>query len=207
MKVSCTVWSRGKDGDNIKFLPIAIKESGGVLQFESLLTGKPFTEVKQKYFGHKRKKYHPAELLSPKQLELIDWAEIKRNHFEEYKQSLEEIMTEWNAHVREQRILAFAKLLIGLESMKYQLVVENIQNQSEETQIPSLLNDVLTMYSCRRWEDWALEARIIAGEAYRTAKLENNQMANALIYVLFSFQHYKQHKQSIDSKNSLIRVG
>ena len=24
MKVSCTVWSRGKDGDNIKVLPIAI---------------------------------------------------------------------------------------------------------------------------------------------------------------------------------------
>ena len=44
VNVSCTVlWSQGKRWRYIKFLPIAIKESGGVLQFEKFIDGKPFT--------------------------------------------------------------------------------------------------------------------------------------------------------------------
>lgn len=172
------------------------KEYGGVLMFESLITGKPYDEVKRKYFGEKKKKYHPAELLSPKQLEAIKWAEIKRKQQEEYKRSLEQVLADWKDYVRENRILAFAKLLIGLETMKYQLVIENIKKQAENSQIPNLLDDVLRMYSSCEWEDWAIEARRIAGTAYKTAKLENNGYSNALFYVLFAFSHYNQSQKT-----------
>ncbi|MDP4087443.1 MAG: hypothetical protein Q8934_23035 [Bacillota bacterium] len=172
------------------------KESGGVLQFESSVTGKPFQEVKEKYFGKNRKKYHPAEMLSPKQLALINWDEVKRNHFEEYKKSLQTVIADWKAHVREQRILAFAKLLIGIETMKYSIVIENIKKQAEDVQIPTLVEDVLSMYSCTQWEEWALEGRIIAGVAYKTAKQESKELENALIYVSLAFyQAINDHSQ------------
>lgn len=172
------------------------KEYGGVLQFESLITGTPYQEVKQKYFGDKKKAYHPAELLSPKQLEAIDWAEVKRKYHEEYKSSLEHIIADWNAHVYENRILAFAKLLIGIQTKKYQIVIENIKKQAEDAEILSLLDDVLNMYSSSEWKDWALEARDIAGAAYKTAKQENNELANGLMYVLFAFNQYTQSQKS-----------
>lgn len=179
------------------------KEYGGVLQFESLITGTPYQEVRQKYFGDKKKVYHPAELLSPKQLKAIDWAEIKRKHQEEYKASLEQVIADWKSHVHENCILAFAKFLIGIETQKYQLVIENIQKQAEEAQIPSLLEDVLNMYSSSEWKAWALEAREIAGVAYKTAKLENNGLANGLMYVLFAFNKYIQSQKSKNKR----RVG
>jgi hypothetical protein len=172
------------------------KEYGGVLQFESLITGTSFEEVKKKYFGDKKKNYHPAELLSPKQLEAINWDEIKRNHYEEYKQSLTIVLDDWRSYLRENRIMAFAKLLIGLELGKYQVVIDNIQKQADKAQIPRLLDDVLTMYSSSDWDDWALEAREIAGIAYKTAKRENNELANALFYVLFAFSQYNQKNNS-----------
>lgn len=172
------------------------KEYGGVLQFESLITGIPYPEVKQKYFGDKKKVYHPAELLSPKQLEAVNWAEIKRKHIEEYKSSLEQVIADWRSHVHNNRILAFAKLLMGIQTGKYQLVVEIIQKQAENAQIPDLLDDVLTMYSSSEWKDWALEARAIAAAAYRTAKQEDNGLANGLMYVLFAFNQYTQSQKS-----------
>lgn len=168
------------------------KEYGGVLQFESMLTGTSFLEVKQKYFGDQKKKYHPAELLSPKQLEAINWADIKRNYFVEYKESLQVIIADWEAHVRENRILAFSKLLIGIETKKYKLVIDSIKKQAEDAQIHSLLDDILNMYSSSQWKDWALEARKIAGVAYKTSRQENNKFSNALIYVIFAFSQFKQ---------------
>lgn len=179
------------------------KEHGGVLQFESMITGDSYEEVKLKYFGDKKKEYHPAELLSPKQLEAINWAEIKRQQQEEYKRSFEKVIADWKAHVRSQRILAFAKLLIGIESKKYQLVCQNIKKQAEDAEIPSLLDDVLTMYSSCEWKDWALEARQIAATALLTARQEDNGLANALIYVVFAFSQYNQ---SQNTKNNR-RVG
>lgn len=169
------------------------KEHGGVLQFESMITGKPFDEVKQKYFGFQSRKYHPAERLSPKQLEAINWAEVKRTHYEEYKHSLSKVIADWKLYVQENRILAFSKLLIGIESKKYALVLENIKTQAEKAHIPTLLEDVLKMYSSNKWAKWALDARQIAAIALKTARRENNQLANALIYVLFAYSQYTQY--------------
>jgi len=172
------------------------KEYGGVLQFESMITGISFEEVKQKYFGDTAREYHPAERLSPKQLEAINWAEIKRNHYEEYKDSLQKVLADWKAHVRENRILAFSKLLIGIESMKYQLILENIENQAKNAHIPSLLDDVLKMYSSNVWKEWALQAREIARIALMAARAENNELANAIVYVLLAYSQYNQNTKS-----------
>ena len=166
-------------------------QSGGVLQFESLLTGCSFKEIKQKYFGSKKKKsYHPADLLSPKQLEAIDWVKIKRNHYKEYKRSLQEVIADWKAYVRQQRILAFAKLLVGIEMNQYQLLTDNIQKQGANAHIPHLLYDVTKMYLSGKWTDWAIEARMIAGIAYKTSKAEDNGLKNALFYVVLAYNEY-----------------
>ncbi|WP_019156933.1 hypothetical protein [Robertmurraya massiliosenegalensis] len=178
------------------------KEYGGVLQFESLVTGNSYEEVRLKYFGDIKKKYHPAELLSPKQLKAINWDEIKRKHNDEYKRSLENVFADWKAHVHSQRILAFAKLLIGIESKKYQLICENIKKQALDSQVPNLLEDVLEMYSSSEWKSWALEAREIAVSALLIARKENNELANALVYVVFAFSQYNQK-----NKNDNRRVG
>jgi DNA primase len=85
-------------------------ESGGVLQFEAKLFNLPYDEVKRKY--SKNRNYHPAEMLSPKQLKLISWDEAKRRNHEHYKRSLDEVLRDWKEYEREQKILHFAKLIV-----------------------------------------------------------------------------------------------
>ncbi|HWO74728.1 MAG TPA: hypothetical protein VNM69_02285 [Bacillus sp. (in: firmicutes)] len=158
-------------------------EKGGVLVFESKLAGKPYDEIKKKYFGEK-KKYHPAEMLSPQQLRKINWADVKRKQHEDFKRSLNQVLADWDAYQYEERRLAFAKLLVGIETFKYQIVIANIRLQAEQTNIPNLLDDVLKMYSSSKWDNWAIEGEYLAKTALSTAEQANDD--NALLYVLFA---------------------
>src|SRR5690625_702968 len=56
------------------------KKSGGVIQFESLLSNEPFQEIREKYFGKKKKTLHPAYNLSPDQLREIGWYDKRREN-------------------------------------------------------------------------------------------------------------------------------
>lgn len=159
-------------------------EKGGVLQFEVKLTGEPYEKVKQKYFGSK-KHYHPAELLSPRQLEKIDLLELKKD-WKQFKRSLKQVHAKWQKFVDQERSKAFAKLLVGLEINKYQLAIELIKKQAEKSEIPSLLDDVLKMYSSSTWEKWAVAGREKALIAYKSAEQAGDKR-KALMYLAFCF--------------------
>lgn len=156
---------------------------GGVLEFEAKLTGKPYEEIKKKYFGEK-KYYHPAERLSPKQLEKINLLELKKD-YKQFKKSLDKVEAKWQEFVYKERVKAFAKLLIGIEIEKYQQIVEIIQKQSENSEIPSLLDDVLNMYSSSKWDQWAIEGRKYALIAYKAAE-KTGTKEKALLYLPFA---------------------
>ena len=51
MKIARWVWSRGKDGDNIKVLPIAIKVTGSLLEEGLLIQSAELFNVNDKYRG------------------------------------------------------------------------------------------------------------------------------------------------------------
>ncbi|QOY37657.1 CHC2 zinc finger domain-containing protein [Anaerobacillus isosaccharinicus] len=160
------------------------KASGGVLQLEAEITGKSFVEVKLKYFGNKRKNpLHLAEKLSPRQLDVIGWLEVKRNDQEKFKRSFNQIIRDWQQHVYEQRKLAFAKLLLVEVGKDYSMIVNLIQDQSEMAYISTLLDDVMQMYSSNVWsEEWAYEGEYLANSAIDVAKNANDH--NELIYLV-----------------------
>lgn len=161
------------------------KASGGVLQFEADLTGKSFQEVKEKYFGkNRRRKFRPAELLSPRQLDVIGWQKIKRKNQELFKRSLKQVEKDWKKHLYQQRRLAFAKLLLAESGSNYQTVIQSIKDQAESAKIPSLLEDVLAEYSENVWkQSWALEGQLMAIQALEIS-LERKDNKE-LYYLLF----------------------
>lgn len=164
------------------------KANGGVLDFEAKISGKSYSEVKEFYFGEKKKRfYHPAETLSPQQLQVIGWYEIKRNNYKQFKRSLEKVYSDWCRYADKERAIAFAKLLVGIKIYKYELVLENIKRQSETVFVETLLEDVLEMYSSDLWTGWAKEGLELGHVALEAAK-KAGQVQEALMYLLFATQ-------------------
>lgn len=164
------------------------KANGVVLAFETNISGKSYTEVKESYFGrNKNRSYHPAEILSPQQLQVIGWDEVKRKDYKQFKRLLEEVYSDWCRYADKERAIAFAKLLIGIKIYKYELVIENIKRQSETVFVETLLEDVLEMYSSDLWTEWAKEGLELAHVALGAAK-KAGQVQEALMYLLFATQ-------------------
>src|SRR5690625_2018645 len=90
------------------------KENGGVLQFESLVSGKSYNEVRKKYFGSRKKKkaVHPAHRLSPEQLDAIGWRSVKREDFNSFNRSREEVLRDWERYKYEELVKYYAVFLL-----------------------------------------------------------------------------------------------
>lgn len=180
------------------------KASGGVLQFEADLTGKSFQEVKEKYFGkYRRRRLRQAELLSPRQLDVIGWQSTKRQDRNLFKRSLKQIEEDWKKHLHQQKRLAFAKLLLAESGSDYKTVINSIKDQAERAKIPSLLDDVLAEYSENVWEKpWALEGQSMAIHALETSLRANDH--NELYYLLFIHYGYMRvENQTNESEQKL----
>ena len=95
--------------------------SGGVLDFEGKLSGISYNEVREKYFGKRKKPVHPAESLNTHQLRLIGWAEYKRNDRYEFKRNRESVLRDWKTYEHGELVKHFALFM----------VVAHIENQAE----------------------------------------------------------------------------
>lgn len=188
------------------------KESGGVLLFESKLTDKPYDEIRKKYSNGKP--LHPAQLLSPSQLEKINWRELKQRNYEQYRQSLAEVESDWKVYKYDQRSLAFAKLLLATmgDHDKCQMVLELIAKQGKEDGIKHLLSDVINAYIMPKAErpEWAIRGREMAVSAYTCMKRAKQEgVTQAILYLLFIHcfsykpeleKRYKNYKKQIKMK-------
>lgn len=183
------------------------KKSGGVLQFESLLTGKSFAEVKKKYFGDRKRPYHPAEFLSPQQLEAINWQTAKQQSYQHFKNKMDDVLRDWKEHEYQNKRLALAKLFVADTTGKINVAIESIQKQEKESQIPDLTTTVLDVFSSRQWEEsWIIESLRMAVSSVRASMEAGENGENALIYLTFLNYFYENNMDVPITKSAVTKV-
>jgi hypothetical protein len=179
------------------------KASGGVLEFESRLTGNTFQSVKEKYFGKDKKKRHYAEYLSPMQLRKIGWDEYKRKHRSTFLEKKDEVLRDWNAYCYDESVKHFALFITVAhlpDQERISALLEYIQTSCEKTGIYLLfsrLTEELIKDENER-SQWAKEGTNLAREAWKIS-LENGdaELIHVLKYVLlmhYSKKHYTNPK-------------
>lgn len=139
-------------------------ESGGVIRFESLLSGIPEEQVLSQY--RKRKLLHPTEGLSHRQLVLLgkafgyasepDWQRMKQRDQAYYLRTLDRIWSDWQRFVEEQKHEAFKEIHLGICCGKYPDSIARIQKQEQLIGVP-LLEEALMIYSCAERPAWTQE--------------------------------------------------
>lgn len=150
-------------------------ESGGVLDFESRLTGIPFHEVRAKYFGEETKPKHPAERLNPRQLKLIGWDEYKRQNHDYFKTNRDSVLNDWNAYKHDEYVKHFAMFMVTahLENQKKRQddLLLYIMQSCKNTQIYMMFNHLLSEFvkDDDLRADWAKEGVEIARSAWKVA--------------------------------------
>jgi hypothetical protein len=187
---------------------------GGVLEFESLLTGVPFNEVKAKYFGKNSKKYHPAEMLSPVQLRKIGWAEYKRHNRDDFKLKKEAVLQDWKEYEREESVKHFAMLMViaHLENQNERQhdLLEYVVKSCQETGIKLLFSKLMEEYikNDEDHSDWAIEATEIARSAWKVSimtcdlDLEKVMLNTVIFYYLQKMYNQNTLKDSLNHKTS-----
>lgn len=151
---------------------------GGVLDFESRLTGMPYHEVKNKYFGQKKKSIHPTEMLSPRQLEKIGWAEMKRKDYHDFHRHKQDILEDWLGYQREEKIKHFAMLMVvsHMDAPKERTLslLHHIAKSCGETGIPELFSQITEEMVKDEYErsEWTVESLNIARSAWKISKKE-----------------------------------
>lgn len=189
-------------------------EHGGVLEFESKLTGLSFEEVKVKYFGQKKKDVHPVEKLSPMQLRKIGWAQYKRQNRDDFMKKRAEVIRDWKNYEREEKVKYFAMLM----------VIAHLENQEErqkelftylakacgESPIDMLFSVIFGEYlkETSQRADWAIEGTEIARSAWKvslkTLDFDFEQVSSNTImcFYLSKLNKYKPLNDRINLKSS-----
>lgn len=175
------------------------KQSGGVLQFEALLSGKPFNEVREKYFGKRNcKSKHPAYELSPEQLKQIGWHSKKRDSFHSFVKKKEEVLRDWKAYQYEELVKYYAIFLLianypfkELQKKKYQWYLEEIKKSKVEN-IDKL---IVSAYQEKQDTVWTRKGKKIARLAYKTClETGDEKFINLFPNVLFAIELMKYQK-------------
>lgn len=163
------------------------KKSGGVLKFESLLSGKSFQEVKESYFGKRKGNSHPAYNLSPEQLDKIGWRERKRMDFKSFNEERDEIMKEWQVYKFEQLTIYYALfILMANHSDKKRVHWSWLKEISKSSQIDGLEDLIVNQYRSTKKAKWAMVGKTLADIAYEISKESmdiefSNLFANVLL--------------------------
>lgn len=183
------------------------KTSGGVLEFESRLTGKSFNEVKTNYFGQSKKKRHYVEYLSPIQLRKIGWNDYKRQHREEFMNKKDEVLRDWQNYEYDEMVKHFALLMVvsHIENAKERqaTLLEYVYESAKKTGIYSLFTKLIEEYT--KMDDerskWALEGVDIARAAWKTSlQTYDFEMDNVVKHVLFIYYLNKSEMKNINPK-------
>lgn len=185
--------------------------SGGVLEFESRITGKPFKEVRSKYFTSSNKKAHPAERLSPIQLKKIGWNELKRRDREKFKQKRQEVLQEWQNYERREMVKHFALLMVTAhlddQIERQRQLLEYILRSAVETGIPFLYSKIMEEFIKDEDERsaWTIEAIQIARAAWKSCLRERDyQMEQVVIKTAFINGLTMMERSSVEEKNQKI---
>lgn len=149
------------------------KESGGVLDFEAKLSGKPYNAVKEQYFGQAKQTLHPAYKLNPYQLKRIGWQDYKRKSFNGFLQKREEVIKDWKQYVHDELMTHYALFLC----------IAHLENQDERRQelmtwfirkcwdspIPAMYDQIQDEFLKRHEDlaDWAVEGTELGRSAWR----------------------------------------
>lgn len=184
--------------------------SGGVLEFESRLTGKTFQEVREKYFGKDSKKRHYAEYLSPGQLRKIGWDEYKRNSREDFLKRRDDVLRDWNAYRYEEAVKHFALFMVSAhlpDQERLSTLLEYIQSSCEKTGIYLLFSQLATEFAKEdeTRSEWAKEGVELARAAWLASLQSGDRdLKNAVKYVLFLCYFRKCKVNSNEIKRAVI---
>lgn len=178
-------------------------EHGGVLEFESRLTGVPFNEVRAKYFGQKKKATHPVEKLSPLQLKMIGWAECKRRNREDFLKKRAEVLRDWKEYEYNEKVKYFALLMViaHLENQeeRQKELIEFLAKACGESSVRMLFSTIMEEYLKETDErsDWAMEAIEIARAAWRislkTLDFEFDKVLSNTVMCFYMSKMYNQN--------------
>lgn len=189
-------------------------EHGGVLEFESRLTGVSFEEVKVKYFGQKKRPVHPVEKLSPMQLKKIGWAEYKRRNREDFMKKRAEVIQDWKEYEYSEKVKYFAMLMVivhleNQEDRQKDLLL-HLTKTCGESPIPMLFSTLFDEYlkDVENRSEWAIEGTKVARLAWKlslvTCDFDFDQVvANTLMsYYLSKMYNQNNLNGALNQKSS-----
>lgn len=184
------------------------KQNGGVLQFESLVSGKGFNEVRKKYFGSqkKQKAVHPALRLSPEQLDAIGWRSVKRKNFKSFNQSREDVLRDWEVYKYEELVKYYAVFLLIAHfpvSDKKRSLYSWFSSATKSSKVEDLKSLLVNEYKHPQHPIWATRAKEIARIAYESTRASGdfgyiNLFVNVLIAIeVAKLQRNKRAKMPV----------
>lgn len=176
-------------------------KKGGVLDFESKLTGVPYHEVKEKYFGKSKKNVHPAERLNPSQLECIGW-KTTRGSKADFKKQRDLVYRHWLRYEHSQLTELFAELMVMAyleDQVDRQIELLNyLKERCEKSQIYSCYSRIMDEYKKdpALRSDWAAEGVKIARIAWRVSHAQNDlDFSKVVLQVPFIHFLYMKEKE------------
>lgn len=166
-------------------------ESGGVLKFEALLSNKSYDEVRQKYFGKRERKVHPAYKLTPRQLREIGWGDMKREDFQNFTENKDKVYSHWKKHVYNELVKHYALLtLIAYYPKKEHrnYLFAWFKEICTESVVQNIANTVLTEWNSDTKKRWALEGIELARAIYKTSLAIEDDFINIFSNVLLAME-------------------
>ena len=182
-------------------------KSGGVLHLESLVSGKPFSEVREKYFGKRKKPkaVHPAHQLTPEQLEAIGWRSVKRKDFNSFNRSREQVLKDWEVYKYEELVKYYAVLLLIAhfpDSNKKRSLYSWFSSATKSSKVEDLKSLLVGEYKHPQHPIWARRGKDIARLAYLYSMTNDRNFENLFSNVLFVIEIMKIKKQ----KNQKVSI-
>src|SRR5690606_20415377 len=139
-------------------------EAGGVFRFIALLEGVSESEVIQRYRKPRKRKLHPAERLTSRQLRMIGLSphlikggynpHLPHSH-RYFKRVCDYVWPEWRRFIQTEKYFLFRHLVQSVEDGSYQKAVKYIKEKEKKIGAP-LLSPLLAIYSMSKWPKWAV---------------------------------------------------
>ena len=186
--------------------------SGGVLDFESKLSGLPYNKVREKYFGGRKRPVHPAETLNARQLRLIGWDEYKRKSRDDFKKNRESVLKDWKCYEHEELVKHFSLFMviahIENQAKRQNDLLEYVFQSCRKTQIHLLFNRVLAEYVKDEAEraDWAKEGTEIGRAAWKASlSAYDFRMDKVVCNVVFLYHLIEMDKKKTAIKSTHVK--
>ena len=175
-------------------------KSGGVLQFEAMLSNKPQSEIREKYFGkNKKRNKHPAYNLSPQQLKTIGWHTQKRDAFNQFVKNRDDVLLDWKRYEYEELVKYYAIFILISEYPFKEQVKEHYQwflNEIKESKVENITERIIHAYQNKQNFNWVVRGKEIARMAYKSCvEAKDEQFVNLFPNVMLIIELLKVRNQ------------